>query len=69
MTCKYFPSITIFIVSGKTYALMYMKTTIAAVMRRLKFTGDHTKIKLEFIIMWKPVSGHSVGIEERQSET
>ncbi|XP_072935019.1 cytochrome P450 4V2-like [Epargyreus clarus] len=50
---------------GKLYAMMSMKITIAHVLRNYRVTGDHTKMKLKFDILLKPVSGHYISIENR----
>lgn len=55
-----------YIISGKTYALMYLKATMIPLIRKYKLTADHKKMKLECKVMMKPISGHSVSIEERQ---
>ncbi|KAF9807604.1 hypothetical protein SFRURICE_008817 [Spodoptera frugiperda] len=50
---------------GKTYALMYIKATVVSLLRKYKITADHKKLKLECKIMFKPLSGHLIEIEER----
>ncbi|XP_022827248.1 uncharacterized protein LOC111356994 [Spodoptera litura] len=53
---------------GKSYALMYLKATVVALLRKYKLTADHTKMKLECKIMLKPVSGHLIKIEKRDED-
>ncbi|XP_072934948.1 cytochrome P450 4V2-like [Epargyreus clarus] len=50
---------------GQVYAMMSMKITIAHVLRNYRVTGDHTKMKLKFEVLLKPVSGHYISIEKR----
>ncbi|CAH1641656.1 unnamed protein product, partial [Spodoptera littoralis] len=50
---------------GKSYALMYLKATIVALLRKYKLTADHTKMKLECKVMNKPLSGHLIQIDKR----
>ncbi|XP_028162205.1 cytochrome P450 4C1-like [Ostrinia furnacalis] len=50
---------------GKTYAYMSLKTTLAHVLRKYRFNGDHTQLELKFVVLLKPTSGYYVSIEER----
>ncbi|XP_063834567.1 cytochrome P450 4C1-like [Ostrinia nubilalis] len=50
---------------GKTYAYMSMKTTLAHVLRKYRFKGDHTQLELKLDVMLKPASGYYVSVEKR----
>ncbi|CAH1641657.1 unnamed protein product, partial [Spodoptera littoralis] len=52
----------------KSYALMYLKATVVALLRKYKLTADHMKMKLECKVMLKPVSGHLIKIEKRNED-
>ncbi|XP_075986358.1 uncharacterized protein LOC142983408 [Anticarsia gemmatalis] len=51
---------------GKAYALMYLKTTLAPLIRKYKFTADVTRVKFDVNVMMKPTSGHEIQIEFRE---
>ena len=53
------------VISGKAYAMMSMKTTLAHVVRTYRITADITKLRLMIDPMLKPYSGHCIGIEKR----
>ncbi|XP_028162207.1 cytochrome P450 4C1-like [Ostrinia furnacalis] len=50
---------------GKTYAYVSIKTTLAHVLRKYRFKGDHTQLELKLDVMLKPASGYYVSIEKR----
>lgn len=45
--------------------MMSLKTTVAHLLRRYKFKGDDTNLKIKYDFMIKPVSGHHISLELR----
>lgn len=54
--------------TGKSYAFMSMKTTLAHVMRHYSIQADDTKLELQIDVMLKPKSGYVISIEKRKCE-
>lgn len=54
--------------SGKSYAFMSMKTTLAHVFRHYRLKGDHSKMEVKIDVMLKPVSGYYISIERRNKD-
>uniref|UniRef100_A0A2A4JN81 Cytochrome P450 n=1 Tax=Heliothis virescens TaxID=7102 RepID=A0A2A4JN81_HELVI len=52
---------------GKTYAVIAMKVMLAHFIRRYRVRADMSELKLSAEFVLKPVSGHEISIELRNS--
>ena len=51
--------------TGKTYAVVSMKVTLAHFIRQYRVTVDMSKLKMKYEFIMRPVSGHEISIERR----
>ncbi|KAJ2944505.1 hypothetical protein O0L34_g3850 [Tuta absoluta] len=51
--------------TGRKYAMLSMKTLLAALVRRYRIRADHTKLQFEMLGVLEPKAGHHITLEAR----
>ncbi|KAI5639614.1 cytochrome p450 domain-containing protein [Phthorimaea operculella] len=51
--------------TGRKYAMLSMKTLLAALVRRYRIRADHNKLEFEMLGVLEPKAGHHISLERR----